>query len=555
MKKTLMVVGLGLGLFICLFLLNAAPSPQETIYQEYVPGEVLVKFKPMAGKQAAIAVLDVIKPRVVNYLGQEIAFTDWDPEVTLKSSFLGDPHLVHLRVPETIGTEKAISMLKNNPNVEYVEPNYIYCFYETIPNDPYIYLQWGLNNTGQSGGTVDSDIDAPEAWDIFTGSQDVVVAVIDSGIDYSHVDLAQNIWINPGEIPNNGIDDDGNGYVDDCRGWNFYSNNNNPMDYLGHGTHVAGIIGAVGNNGTGVTGVCWNVKLMALRIVPDAASAIKAIDYAISMEAKIMNASWGSPSYSSSLLSAIGRAQAAGALFIAAAGNSPPPGKNNDLTPYYPSSYDLDNIIAVLSTDHNDNKSGFSHYGIYSVDLSAPGGSDTIQSSYNIYSTFRENKYRYLSGTSMATPFVTGLAALLLGQRPEIDWWQRKTIILKSVDVKSQLQGKVRTSGRLNAYNSLICSTPVLPAAPSNLRGVAFKNGDFYDLELTWTDNSNNESGFAIYLKSGNVFFQIDQVAQDVTTYWLVEVPAGYYYFYIRAFNTDGESLKTPQIAVKAFYY
>ncbi|MBC7361071.1 MAG: S8 family serine peptidase [Candidatus Aminicenantes bacterium] len=549
MKKTCMVLAMGLVFFVSLFI-KSTSSSQQTIAQEYVPNEVLVKFRPQAGIQVAIAALDAVKPRVINYLGKEIAFTDWNPEVRSKSSFLGDPYLVHLRVPETVGTEKAISLLKNNPNVEYAEPNYVYYFDETIPNDPYIYLQWGLKNTGQSGGTVDADIDAPEAWDIFTGSQNVVVAVIDSGIDYNHVDLAQNIWINAGEIPNNGIDDDQNGYIDDYRGWNFYSNNNNPMDYLGHGTHVAGIIGAGGNNGIGVTGVCWNVRLMALRIVPDAASGIKAIDYAISMGAKVMNASWGGPSYSSPLLSAISRAEANGVLFIAAAGND---GTNNDLTPHYPSSYDLDNIIAVLSTDHTDNKSGFSNYGIYSVDLGAPGGSDPTQNSYNIFSTFLENRYMNLAGTSMATPFVTGVAALLSGQRPEIDWWQAKTIILKSVDIKAQLQGKARTSGRLNAYNSLICSTPVLPAAPSNLRGTAFKNGDLYDIELTWTDNSNNESGFNIYMKSGNIFFQIGQVAQDVTTYWLYEVPSGYYYFYIRAFNADGESIKTPQIAVKAF--
>jgi subtilisin family serine protease len=495
MKKTFMVLALGLVFFGSMFIFKTTLSSQQTIAQEYVPNEVLVKFKPQVGKQVAIAALDAVKPRVVNYLGKEIAFSDWNPDIRSKSSFLGDPYLLHLRVPETVGTEKAMSILKNNPNVEYVEPNYIYYLDETIPNDPYIYLQWGLNNTGQSGGTVDADIDAPEAWDIFTGNYDVIVAVIDSGIDYSHVDLAQNIWINAGEIPNNGIDDDGNGYIDDYRGWNFYSNNNNPMDTLGHGTHVSGIIGAVGDNGIGISGVCWNVKLMALKIVPDTASEISAIDYAISMGANVINASWGGPSYSGPLLSAISRAQANGVLFIAAAGSAIPPSppSNNDITPHYPSSYDLDNIISVLSTDHQDNISGFSNYGFYSVDLGAPEGGDPTQSSYNIYSTIPDNGFLYLSGTSMATPFVSGAAALLLAQRSEIDWWEAKTIILKSVDIKALLQGEARTSSRLNAYKSLICSTPILPAAPSNLRGTAFKNGNFYDIELTWTDNSNNE--------------------------------------------------------------
>ncbi|PMP95814.1 MAG: hypothetical protein C0168_04565, partial [Candidatus Aminicenantes bacterium] len=202
MKKAFLVRGLGLLIIVSLFLFKSPTRSQETISQEYVPNEVLVKFKPKAGKQLAIAALDVLKPRVINYLGKELDFSDWDPEIRAKSSFLGDPYLVHLRVPESIGTEKAISILKNNPNVEYAEPNYIYKIMETIPNDPYFPKLWSLKNTGQTGGKPGADIKATLAWDIFTGSPEVVVAVIDTGIDYNHEDLAQNIWINTNEIPN-----------------------------------------------------------------------------------------------------------------------------------------------------------------------------------------------------------------------------------------------------------------------------------------------------------------------------------------------------------------
>jgi subtilisin family serine protease len=603
MKKVFWVLILGLGFFITLSLLRAPSSSQESITQQYVPNEVLVKFKPEAGKQKALTALDVLKPRVVNYLGQEIAFSDWNPEVRAKSSFLGDPYLIHLRVPEAIGTEKAIVILKNNPNVEYAEPNYILKL-DSIPNDAYFQLQWGLHNTGQTGGKVDADVDAPEGWDIFTGTQNIIIAIIDTGIDYGHPDLVNNIWKNPGETGDNkeqdGIDNDNNGYIDDWHGWNFNTGvsgsigNNDPMDlgeyvkmwnnpnidpqerlkalyfvcYKYHGTHVAGIGGASGNNGVGVSGICWNVSLMPLKIFigteksdePESfvSYAVRAIDYAITNGAKIINASWGFNENSASLLSAIGRAQANGVLFVASAGND---NKNNDDFPHYPASYDLDNIISVLATDHNDErwvetdlKHG-SNYGIYSVDFAAPG--TAILSTRHTICTNQPiggNYYEYKTGTSMACPYVAGLAALVWGYRPYLNWWQIKTIIGKSVDKISNLASVTRYSGRINAYKALTYPTPILPDPPSRLNALVYKRTDgFYDIKLTWIDNSNNEEGFIIYRNSGSAFFEADRVGPNTTEYWDYELPSGYYYYYIRAFNQDGESIKTPQVAAKAF--
>jgi subtilisin family serine protease len=267
-------------------------------------------------------------------------------------------------------------LLSLNPNIEYAERNYIGRFFGTIPNDPHFSKLWGLRNTGQTGGTSDADIDAPEAWDIHKGSSSIVVAVIDSGIDFDHDDLQANVWTNPGETgggkENNGIDDDGNRYIDDWRGWNFVGGNNNPVDTydpIYHGTHVSGTIGAKGNNGIGVVGVCWTVKLMALR-AGNTAQFTSAIDYSTFNGARISNNSWGVPE-SDTLLSAIERARTNGKLFIAAAGND---NSNNDADPVYPASYDLDNIISVLATDHSDLKAPYSNWGPYSGGRRVTGG-------------------------------------------------------------------------------------------------------------------------------------------------------------------------------------
>ncbi|MEM9446539.1 MAG: S8 family serine peptidase [Verrucomicrobiota bacterium] len=322
-----------------------------------------------------------------------------------------------------------------------------------IPDDPYLAELWGLNNPGPPlWGVQDADIDAPEAWEISTGTKNVVVGVIDSGIDYNHPDLIDNMWRNPGEIPNNGIDDDGNGFIDDVHGWDFYNGDADPYDDHFHGTHSAGTIGAVGNNGKGLTGVCWSVSLMALKFLNSYntglnSDAADCISYTNLMKVDITSNSWGGPAASGMVTSAIHDARDQNSLFITAAGNN---NLNNDTTAFFPASYNLDNIISVAATNSDDQMAWFSNYGPTSVDLAAPGS--------NIYSTFPTSygfEYSYLSGTSMATPHVTGVCALILSVAPDMPYDQVKALVMDHVDPLPSLDGMTVTGGRLNAYNSL----------------------------------------------------------------------------------------------------
>jgi subtilisin family serine protease len=264
--------------------------------------------------------------------------------------------------------------------------------------------------------------------------------------------LANNIWTNPGEIAGDGIDNDGNGYVDDIHGYDFVNNDADPMDDNSHGTHVAGTIAAEGNNGTGVAGVNWSAQIMPLKFLDaggwgDTFGAIQAVEYATMMGAKLTSNSWGGGGYSQALYDAIAAAGDAGQLFVAAAGNS---SSDNDTYPEYPASYDLDNIIAVAATDNNDQLAWFSNYGAASVDLGAPG--------VDIYSTFPGNSYGTLSGTAMATPHVSGVAALLWAQNPDMTPEQVKNRILASADPIPALEGHTVSGGRLNAFRALASS-------------------------------------------------------------------------------------------------
>lgn len=341
----------------------------------------------------------------------------------------------------------------------------------SISNDTSFTSQWSLANAGVNGyGLVGADIRASQAWDVTTGSRSVVVAVIDSGIDLTHPDLAANVWTNPGEIAGNGIDDEGNGYIDDVHGWNFVENNSNVQDGYGHGTHIAGVIGAVGNNGLGIAGINWQVSIMPLRFqdnfgVGNTGGAIAALNYATMMRRDfginvvVTNNSWGGGTGVSELLREAIRAQnEAGIVFVAAAGNS---AANCDLSPRYPACFDLPNVISVAATDRYDNLASFSNYGATSVDLGAPG--------VGIYSTRLNGTYASMSGTSQAAPQVTGVVALLAAVKPGITVGEIRSAILGSAQPVPGLAGKTVTGGRLDAAGALAIAlgSPVPPDSVS----------------------------------------------------------------------------------------
>ena len=364
--------------------------------------------------------------------------------------------LVVITLPEGIDVSTARGLAKALDGVAYAEPNYLLTT-GVIPNDTSFGVQWALHNTGQGGGTPDADIDAPEAWDLVTGSSDVVVAVIDTGIDYAHPDLVANMFRNEADCNTNGVDDDVNGYVDDCHGIDTANGDTNPFDDNHHGTHVAGTIGATGNNGTGVVGVNWQVKLMPCKFLGAGGSgttahAITCLEYVAAMKDRGVNIvatnnSWGGGGFSQALLDAIDAQRQRGILFIAAAGNS---GVDNDALENYPSNIDLPNVIAVASSTRTDARSSFSNYGRRTVHLGAPGS--------EILSTMPANAYGTLDGTSMATPHVTGVAALLKAQDPARDWRAIRNLILAGGTSTGAMSGVTVTGKRLNALGSLTCS-------------------------------------------------------------------------------------------------
>lgn len=472
---------------------------------EFVPHKLMVKFKPAVEEDmtAAVAANRVTIPSI-SYLNNKYRVKKAtplfnkrlgktaglaskifhvmmqgarprSPEKANQGPTKSGPDLSNvyiLEVEKGVNILKAVDEYAQDPNVEYAEPDYIVRSTAT-PNDPLFSSLWGLHNTLR-----DADIDAPDAWDIETGSTNIIVAVVDTGVDYTHEDLAANIWHNPDEISGNGIDDDGNGYIDDDIGWDFSTcekfnsyfeciilkpEDNDPYDDHGHGTHCSGTIGAVGNNGTGVAGVNWHIKIMPLKFLnPDGygsySDAVSAILYGIEMGVHIMSNSWGGDEYSQALSDAIEAADNAGILFIAAAGNN---ARNTDFSPFYPASYDVQNIVSVAATDNYDALASFSNFGVHSVDLAAPG--------VNIFSTLPPfaylssncndndgNGYGSCSGTSMAAPHVSGVAGLIWSHYPDLTVSEVKDRILFTSDPVSSLSGKVLTGGRLNAYRAVI---------------------------------------------------------------------------------------------------
>ena len=400
---------------------------------------------------------------------QDQVIIRWTPDITqeIKNQIVSENSLSFIKAFTVVdGLElysvdneakiiTVINSVETSEYAEYVEPVYLVDTNNMIPDDPQFSSLWALDNTGQSSGTVDADINAPQAWDTITGQENIVLGVIDTGIDYNHPDLSTNMWSNPGEIPNNGIDDDSNGYIDDVHGVNTITGTGNPMDDNGHGTHVAGTMAAQGNNDIGVTGIMQNASLIGCKFLSangsgTLADALECIQYFYDLSTRannpvqvlLTNNSWGGGGYSRSLRDAIKAHKRQGILFIAAAGNAQ---NDNDASPSYPATYDLANIISVAASDRNDNLAGFSNYGSKTVHVTAPGVS--------ILSTSPQNNYRTLSGTSMAAPHVSGLLGLVKAAKPNLSWQELRKLIISSGTKNSHFQSTI-SSRRIRASGS-----------------------------------------------------------------------------------------------------
>ncbi|MBS4069934.1 MAG: S8 family serine peptidase [Algoriphagus sp.] len=434
--------------------MTVSDAVERVAQQEFVPGQLLIKYKTTtAGSRLSQDILDMIQANVV----EEIKTGAMELANARKGGESGDLLLVQ----SNLGTMEAIERLRNMPEIEYAEPNWIYQHYATS-DDPYFTggQLWGMSAGSNGGNQFGSR--AATAWAADKiGSSSVYIGIIDEGYMYTHEDLAANAGVNPYEIDGNGIDDDGNGLIDDVYGWDFASNDKTVFDGTGddHGTHVAGTIGGVGGNSIGVAGVVWNVKMLGAKFLGSqggtTANAIKAVDYFTNLKNKGLNIvatnnSWGGGGFSQALKDAIDRAGSAGILFVAAAGNS---GTNNDATASYPSGYTSANIIAVASITSSGALSSFSQYGATTVDIGAPGSA--IWSTVPVAVGKGKNAtvgsgYASYNGTSMATPHVTGAVALYASLNPGASAATIKNAIMSSATATPSLNGKVVSNGRLN---------------------------------------------------------------------------------------------------------
>jgi len=414
------------------------------------PPELLVRFKPGVSldeiRRIAVAHHDQLEDEIESVKGLSV-IDDLDNT---------DPNVL---TEQYRSMKDIVDYAEVNSQVSFDDPipaefTYEYINHPTpgLPDDPQFADQWALDNQGQENGKAGADISALEAWKKTHGSQEVVVAVLDSGVDYTHLDLRSNMWLRPDNVP--AYFDDELGSFNDQQGYNGTDPLTDPMDDNGHGTHCAGIIGAEGDNSEGIAGINWHVQIMPLKFLGrggfgTTADAIKAINYAIDrkkhgVNIRVINASWGSTANSKALEDAIRAAGDAGILFVAAAGND---GSDNDRRPHYPSNYDLPNVISVAALDRNDQLASFSNWGVKTVHVAAPGK--------DILSTWLGDAYRDASGTSMAAPQISGVAALILAKEPNLSVEKLKERILKSVDKLDSLNGKIASGGRIDAAKAV----------------------------------------------------------------------------------------------------
>ncbi len=448
--------------FLCMVSIppiNASTSNNS----EYVPSQLIVCFNPalFASKQE----LDSISSQL---------HAEYNATLLENSTKLGIPGAQLIRLSSNSTVEEAIEWYEGNSSVLFAEPNFIVsvppplpmpkdttndfamnslegnspkgAFTTGYPNDPYYNYQWNMEK-----------IKVPSAWGISKGSDDVIIAILDTGIHYTHPDLSGNIWMNTDEIFNNGADDDNNGFIDDIYGWDFQYDDNTPMDDFGHGTAIASIIASEGNNDIGLAGILWNARIMSVKVGDSSgiyeSNKIKGIQYAKNNGADIIICSFGN--YQSSDLEQIVIDQSPDQLFVCAAGND---GMDTDLFPHYPSGYSNWNIISVAATDQSDNLCPFSNYGQNSVDVGAPG--------FEIPVLWLNSQYQVRDGTSYAVPHVAGLAGLILSIDPAKRPSELRQLIMDNVDI-NQLNGYVRSGGRINAYRTLLAVTPVPSPTPS----------------------------------------------------------------------------------------
>jgi len=434
--------------------------------QEYVRGELIVKFKNDSAKD-------------INNL-----IRGFNGKLERKVQLLhGDLFLIKFDQKSDI--KQVAGLLSQDPAVEYAEPNYTLKIDEPVdqrlindvilgdemdlryfPSDPKFNVLWGLHNTGKNDptglvGVAGADINALKAWDLTTGNRSIKIAVIDTGIDYNHPDLINNIWVNTAEKNGKpGVDDDQNGFVDDIHGYDFANKDGDPKDGHGHGTHCSGTIGAVHNNNQGVAGVMDQVELVGLKFLTDTGSgttldAVEAINYATRLNVDVMSNSWGGGPFSQALFDVIKVASDAGIIFVAAAGNA---SSNNDDVNQYPANYDIENVIAVASHTVADSLSSFSCYGKNSVEVAAPGS--------NIYSTVTNGGYAVYSGTSMATPHVAGALGLMVSHTGRLPHSEMRERVLLTSNYVASYKNKTATGGRLDVYNLITDTRPPRPWEP-----------------------------------------------------------------------------------------